>query len=98
MVRVAAHRQVAFRREHDVVTLAAERLGEDLLRLARAVHVRRVDEVDAGVQRRVRDADAVVVVGVAPRAEHHRTETELADLDARAPERAVLQFTSLPAR
>ena len=35
VVRVGAHREVAFRRQHDVVALPAQRLGEDLLRLAR---------------------------------------------------------------
>src|SRR3712207_8326642 len=42
------------------------------------------------VERAVDDADALVVVLVAPGAEHHRPEAERADLDAGAPERAVL--------
>ena len=49
------------------------------------VDVGGVDEVDPGVERRVDDPDRLVVVGVAPRAEHHRAEAERADLDAGAP-------------
>ena len=65
-----------------------ERLADDLLGLAVRVDVGGVDEVDPGVQRRVDDPDRLVVVGVAPRAEHHRAEAELADRDAGAPERS----------
>ncbi len=56
----------------------------------RGVDVGGVDEVDAGVERGVDDGDALVVVRVAERAEHHGAEAERADLDAGAPERAVL--------
>jgi hypothetical protein len=48
-----------------------------ILRLACGVDVGRVDEVDPGVERAVDDANGVVVVGVAPGAEHHRAEAEL---------------------
>jgi hypothetical protein len=41
------------------------------------VDVGGVDEVDPGVERAVDDADALVVVFVAPVAEHHRAEAEL---------------------
>ena len=54
-----------------------ERLADDLLGLAGGVDVGGVDEVDPGVERRVDDADRVVVVGVAPGAEHHRAEAQL---------------------
>ena len=77
--------------EHDVVAAAAgERLADDLLRLAARVDVGGVDEVDAGVEGRVDDRDALVVVRVAPGAEHHRPEAERGDLDAGAAERAVV--------
>ena len=69
--------------EHDVVAAALDRLGDDLLRLAPRVDVGGVDEVDAGVERGVDHVDRLVVVGVAPRAEHHRPEAEGADLHAR---------------
>ena len=90
MVRVVVHRHGHLRRQHDVVAAALERLADDLLGLAGGVDVGGVDEVDPGVQRAVDDADRVVVVGVAPGAEHHRAEAELRDLDAGASERAVV--------
>ena len=73
LVRVVAHDAVELRREHDVVAPAARQsLADDLLRLARGVDVRGVDEVDPRVERAVDDANRLLVVGVAPRAEHHR--------------------------
>jgi hypothetical protein len=42
-----------------------------------AEYVGGVDEVDPGVQGAVDDARRVVVVGVAPGADHHRAEAEL---------------------
>jgi len=85
---VLAHRVVKLRRQHHVVAATAgERPANDLLGLACAIDVGGVDEVDAGVQRRVDDLDRLVVVGVAPRAEHHGAEAEAADLNAGAPER-----------
>jgi hypothetical protein len=78
---------VELRGEHDLVAPAAgERLADDLLGLARPVHVGGVDEVDARVERRVDDPDGLVVVGVAPGAEHHRAEAKLADRHAGASE------------
>ena len=77
LVGVLAHRHAELGGQHDVVAAALERLADDLLRLAGRVDVGGVDEVDAGVQRAVDDADRVVVVGVAPGAEHHRAEAEL---------------------
>ena len=53
------------------------------------VHVRGVDEVDAGVERAVDDPDAVVVVRIAHGAEHHGAEAQRADLDPGGSERAV---------
>jgi len=77
--------------EHDVGAAAAgERLPDDLFRLALRVDVRGVDEVDARVQGAVDDPHRVVVVGVAPGAEHHRPEAERADLDSGAAERSGL--------
>ena len=68
----------------DVVAAALESFADDLLGLALGVDVGGVDEVDAGVERAVDDADGLVVVGVAPGAEHHRAEAHLADRDAGA--------------
>ena len=77
VVRVLVHRHTELRGQHDIVATALERLADDLLRLAGGVDVGGVDEVDPGVQRAVDDADRVVVVGVAPGAEHHRAEAQL---------------------
>ena len=63
------------------VAATLQRLADDLLRLARRVHVGGVDEVDAGVERAVDDPDAVVVIRVAHRPEHHRAEAQRTDLD-----------------
>ena len=78
VVGVLAHRHEELGGEHDVVAAALERLADDLFGLAGRVDVGGVDEVDPGVQRAVDDADRVVVVGVAPGAEHHRAEAQLA--------------------
>src|SRR5260370_18983271 len=78
-------------REHDVVTPAAgQRLADDDLRLTLRVDVGSVDEVDPGIQRLVDDPDALVVILVAPFAEHHGAEAQLADPDARASKKAIL--------
>ena len=76
--------------QDDVVAASPQRLGEDLFGLARAIGVSRVDEVDARVERSVGDSYAIVVVRVPPRAEHHGSEAELADLDAGVPKRSVV--------
>ena len=67
----------------------ASALPTIVLGLAGRVHVGRVDEVDAGVERPVDDPDAVVVVRVAHRPEHHRSEAQRTDLDSGGAERAV---------
>lgn len=48
-----------------------------------------VDEVDAAVDGGVDDSHRIVVVGVVPTAEHHRTEAQLADTDSGVAEVAV---------
>jgi hypothetical protein len=80
--------------EHDPVAAALERLADDLLRLAAGVDVGGVDDVDARVERAVDDPDRLLVVGVAPGAEHHGAEGEGADLDAGAAEGAVAHAIS----
>src|SRR5205085_5328424 len=90
LVPPRSHLAVNLRRENDVVAPPLQRAADDLLGLSPGVDVGRVAEVDAGGERRVDDADALVLIGVSPRAEHHRAETEGADLDSRPAERAVL--------
>jgi hypothetical protein len=85
LVGVLAHRHVHLAGEHDVVALAARQgLADDDLGLAAGVDVGGVYEVDPGIQRAVDDPDALVVVLGAPVAEHHGSEAQLADRDARA--------------
>ena len=87
LVRILAHRPVHLGGQHDVVAPAFQCLADDLLRLAAAISVGGVDEVDAGVQGFMDDADAVVVVGIAQSAEHHRAQAIGADFDPGFPER-----------
>ena len=85
------------RGEDDVVAPPARQgFRNDLLGLARRVDVGGVDEVDPAVEGAVHDPDALVVVGVAPRAEHHRPETERADPHAGSTEDAVLHVPIVP--
>ncbi len=76
MVRVVVHRVVELRGEHHVVAATGESPTDDLLALAVRVHVGGVDEVDPGIDGAIDQTDAVVVIGVPPRAEHHRAEAE----------------------
>jgi hypothetical protein len=79
-VRIVTHRPPELRGQHDVVAAGGRGpnpLANDLFRLAGGVDVGGVDEVDPGVERAVDDPDRVLVVGVAPGAEHHRAEAEL---------------------
>lgn len=85
-----ADRVVELRAEHHVVATTAYRRADDALVLAVAIHVGRVDQVDASVERRVDDAAARTQIGVAPGAEHHRAQPEPADRDPGAAERGVL--------
>jgi len=82
--------------QHDVVAAAEQRLADDLLGLPRRVHVRGVDEVDAAVQRGMDDPDAVLVVRIAPGAEHHRAEAVRAHLDPGTAERPHPHACRLP--
>src|SRR4051794_1951056 len=76
-------------------------LAHDLLGLPAGVDVGGVHEVDPRVEGAVDDPDRVVVVLVAPVAEHHRAEAEGGDLDAGAAEGAVVhgrQASGAPGR
>jgi len=90
LVDALAHPVPELGGEHDVVAATLERPPDDLLRLAEGVDVGGVDQVDAGVDRLVDDADALVVIGVAPGAEHHRAQRQVADLQTGGAPVAVL--------
>ena len=90
LVRVGPHRHEELRGQHDVVAAPGEGLADDPFRLALGVDVGGVDEVDAGIQGAVDDADGVGLVLVSPRAEHHRPQAQRADRDAGPAEHSVL--------
>ena len=77
-LRIVAHRVAHLGGQHDLVAAAAQGLAEDRLGRAVVVHVGRVEQRDAGVDRPVDHAMALVDVGVAPAAEHHRAEGDRA--------------------
>jgi hypothetical protein len=85
-----AHREMHLGREHDVVAAPPQRPADDLLGLTGRIDIGGVDEVDARVERAVDDADALVVIRVAPGTEHHRAEAQLGDRNAGAPQHALL--------
>ena len=92
LVGVVAHGRHELGGQHHAVAPPLERLADDLLGLARRVHVGRVNEVDARIEGGVDDADAVVVVAVAPCPEHHGSQAVPAHLDpGRAQGRALHQ-------
>src|SRR5207249_11799493 len=64
LVLTGPHLPMDLRRENDLIASPLERLPDDLLSLAVGIDVRRVHDVDPGVERLVDDADAIVVVGV----------------------------------
>jgi len=90
-VGVLAHRVVELGGEDHVIPPAApERLADNLLGLALPIDIGGVKEVDPGIERSVDDPNRLVVIRVAPGAEHHRPEAELAHRDASASELAAL--------
>jgi hypothetical protein len=73
-----------------VAPAALERAPEQRLVVAPAVHVGRVEVVDAALERVVDDADRLLVVGVAVYARHrHQAETDGGDFEGRAAELAL---------
>jgi hypothetical protein len=88
VVGVVAHRRVELGGQEDIVPPGTGQcLADNGLRLALGIDIGGVDGVDARVQRAVDDADTVVVIGIAPAAEGHRAERQLADQNAGTPER-----------
>ena len=95
-VEALLEREVPLAGEDHLVTSVLERLSDDHLRLARGVHVRGVDQVDPVVESHLHDAGALVVVGVAGRAEHHRPQGVGRDGHSSASEGSVLHRPSHP--
>ncbi len=92
LVTVGAHGVEALGGEDHFVPPALDGPADDLLAFAVGIHVRRVDEVDTGLQCPVDDSYAVVVVRVPEWAEHHGPETLNADLDAGASELSIFHL------
>ena len=83
--------------DHGALAPAAQRLAEQRLVVAPAVHVGRVQEVDAEVERAMDDRDRLRVVSGAVRARHrHASEPERADLEGAAAEPPSLDHARLP--
>jgi len=96
LVGIIAHRAVKLRCQHDVVAPpAGERLADDLLGLAARVDVRGIDEVDPSIQGAMDDADACVMVGLTPRAEHHRAQAQRTDMHAGARKGSVIHASDV---
>jgi hypothetical protein len=89
MVAFLAHRRVELRRQHDVVAAAGDGPSHHLLRLAVAVAVGGVNQVDAGLEGAVDDRGRLLLGRLADGTEVHRAERETADRDAGASECAV---------
>ena len=68
--------------QYDILATTLERLAYDFLRLAVAIPIGGVDEVDAEIQGLVNDTNAVVMIGVGDAAEHHRSQAIGTDFDA----------------
>ena len=82
VVRVVAHGAMHLGGQHNILATALQCFADNLLRLAVAISIGGVDEVDPEIQRIVDHTDAVVVIGVSDASEHHRAQAIGADLDA----------------
>ena len=98
VLRIVVHRVAELGGQHDSVATVGEELAEHLLRHAEVVDVRSIDERDAGIERHVEHLPALIAVGVAPRPEHHRSQSERADFDARRTQPTSVHTRSLTSR
>jgi hypothetical protein len=95
LVRPVSHRKAGLGGRDDIVPAGPKRLTDDLLRLAHRVNVRRVDQVDAGLEGKVDLTPGVLRVAGADIAEHaattepHRAQRHGRNAQARAPELPV---------
>src|SRR5438552_14944653 len=69
-------------------------LSYELLRLAMRIRVRGVDQIYSGIQRRVHDFDALLLVGIGIGTEHHGSERVCAHADTGSSERAIFHVLS----
>jgi len=76
------HHTFDFGRHDDVVAPTLERRPDDLFRLSGGVRRSGVDDVDSAIHSPVNYFDALAMLGVAHRTEHHGAQGVWADLDA----------------
>src|SRR5690606_31313885 len=82
--------------ERALAAALLEHPRDQALRMAVAVYVGGVDEVEPGVERRVQRRDGIRIVHLAPgRADRPRTEADLANVAAGAAERSALHGGTL---
>jgi len=82
VVGVAIQAHPGLHRQHDLVApTTGQRFPNDLLGLTAGIPVRGVDARDALLERPTHDADALLAILVAHRAQHHGAEGEVADAD-----------------
>src|SRR5690606_40954275 len=82
--------------ERALAAALLEHPRDQALRMAVAVYVGGVDEVEPGVERRVQRRDGIRIVHLAPgRADRPRTEADLANVAAVAAERSALHGGTL---
>src|SRR5579859_6000760 len=91
-----------FGRKHDVIATPFDSAADDVLASPRPVHVRRVEEGDAKVERSMQQAQRLVVIGsaISPPLPHPdiaadglAAETDRRDLEVRLAKRAIFHDT-----
>src|ERR1035437_6551695 len=81
-IRVTPHGTMHLGGQNDLFPCGlCQGLSDDLLGLTRGVDVGGVDEVDAGIESPVNDADRLVMIGGSPGPEHHGPQAQWADFD-----------------
>src|SRR5664280_1176451 len=81
-IGIMPHGTVHLGGQNDLFPLGlCQGLSDDLLGLTRGVDVGGVDEVDAGIEGPVNDADRLVMIGGSPGPEHHGPQAQRADFD-----------------
>ena len=99
LLAVGALRLAELGGHHHAIAAPTQRLAEQLLVVPPAVHVGRVEKVDALVERVVDHADRLLVVGIAVDARHrHQAEADGRNLDAALAEGAHFHGNSLAAK
>jgi len=78
---VAAHWIAKFGGNNHLISASSETLTKDFFRATVVIDVGCVDQVDACINRRVEDIRAGLHIRVAPRTEHHGSQSDHGDLE-----------------